>query len=88
MDHTIKVWCIDTGDCVRTLYGHDGGYDRREQGRGTEDRSIRRSLASNRVISLYFDDKRLVSGSVDCTIKVWDIRNGECITLLFGRSPS
>ncbi|KAM5558772.1 hypothetical protein ABKV19_020454 [Rosa sericea] len=47
-DNTIKVWDLETLQCVATLSGHSGV-----------------------VTSLVCWDQFLISGSLDCTIKVW-----------------
>ena len=33
---------------------------------------------------LQFDQHKVVSGSNDCTIRVWDIHNGDCVATLSG----
>ena len=33
------------------------------------------------------NDKYIISGSSDKTIKIWDIQNGECLNTLYGHSP-
>ena len=35
---------------------------------------------------LQFDQHKVVSGSNDCTIRVWDIHNGDCVATLSGYS--
>ena len=39
---------------------------------------------TNRVYSLQFDGKHIVSGSLDTSIRVWDVDNGNCIHTLIG----
>jgi WD40 repeat protein len=34
------------------------------------------------------DEKYLVSGSADSSIKIWDIKSGECLKILNGHSHS
>lgn len=54
----MKVWSASTGECLRTLVGHD-----------------------MLVRALSFDSKsgRLVSGSYDRTVKVWDLKTGKMV---------
>ena len=46
MDHTIKIWNLESGECVRTLHGHDGGvlclhYSGKRLASGSVDSTIR-----------------------------------------------
>uniref|UniRef100_A0A0M3K4G7 18S rRNA aminocarboxypropyltransferase n=1 Tax=Anisakis simplex TaxID=6269 RepID=A0A0M3K4G7_ANISI len=44
--------------------------------------SIIHSAHENAVTCLRFDNERIVSGSVDRTIKMWDLRSGRCLQTL------
>jgi WD40 repeat protein len=81
-DNTLRVWDIDLGECERKLTGHVGV-----------------SYALNYAHPSYFffsqsincvcassDRYRVISGSDDSTLRVWDVDTGECEQVLKGHS--
>ncbi|MCK4650541.1 WD40 repeat domain-containing protein, partial [Candidatus Babeliales bacterium] len=73
----IKIWNIETGQCIKTL----------------KDRNIhkrKREIIYLGVRSISFNpeikSKMLASGSDDKTIKIWDIETGQCIKILMGHT--
>ncbi|MGE5660494.1 MAG: NB-ARC domain-containing protein [Actinomycetota bacterium] len=77
-DQTIKVWQVSSGECDRTLQGHQ---------------SLVWSVAFHPATSCLSHPHKatgslLASGSVDQTIRLWDIMTGECIRVLIGHSSS
>ena len=79
---TVKVWDAATGECVATLAGHSG--------------TVWPGVFSVFLVcALFFgfqvygvavfpDGRRVVSGSKDNTVKVWDAATGECVATLVG----
>ncbi|KAJ3332598.1 hypothetical protein HDU76_013702 [Blyttiomyces sp. JEL0837] len=97
-DHSIRIWNVDTGECVKVLTGHTRcirgiQFDENKLVSGSLDRTIRiwnmktfeciRTLEGHNegVVCVHFDDKLLASGSSDATIRVWNISTGKCFTL-------
>jgi WD40 repeat protein len=70
-DATVRVWDVDTGECVRVLSGHRGAVAVRSVSSGIVDDSGRQLLAS---------------ASEDFTIRLWDVVTGECVRVLEGHS--
>ena len=70
-DRTLKVWDPSSGQCLRTLTGHTNYARRRRPVEQRVDRSstLRRAQV-NCVVAL--PNGRLVSGSTDRTLKVWE----------------
>lgn len=60
-DRTIKVWCIKTGKCVASFKGHTGSVLCLKFERDWD-------LGSDGVCRGF-----MVSGSSDCTVRVWDL---------------
>ena len=71
-DKTIRVWHNRT--LIRVLSGHKDGITSIFYPNGHKDA----------VTSLVYADELLCSGSADKTIKVWDIKTGDCLRTLEG----
>ncbi|PSB61931.1 hypothetical protein C7B61_15230, partial [filamentous cyanobacterium CCP1] len=68
-DHRIQIWDVKNRCCVKTLEGHIGRITALTLGQyGLAKRQY--GLDNLRV---------LASGSDDCTVKLWDIRSGNCL---------
>jgi hypothetical protein len=64
VDKTIRIWNINTGDCLQRLYGHDG--------------TVGTLMLIPRISSLIINEEQeeqywLISGSNDNTILIWDL---------------
>ncbi len=77
----IKMWDLETGKCVRTFKGYPGSssqmkfYLQKLRTKGHH--------ASVNSIALTPDESRLISGSDDSTVKIWDFKTGKCLRTLF-----
>lgn len=77
-DRTLKVWDAETGVCIHTLYGHTS--------------TVRcMHLHENKYVTLRINTIcylqyicRVVSGSRDATLRVWDVQTGNCLHVLVG----
>ncbi|WOO79328.1 Cell division control protein 4 [Vanrija pseudolonga] len=95
MDNTVKVWDIATGTCLHTLTGHTSlvgllGASPNYIVSAAADASLRvwdanthelkHVLSSHAAAITCFqhDETKVVSGS-DGTLKLWDIRTGQCV---------
>ena len=70
-DHTLKVWDVSSGQCLQTLSGHNWP----ARGRRPVEQRVDRSSTPRRaqvscVVAL--SNGRVVSGSSDNTLKVWE----------------
>jgi WD40 repeat protein len=73
-DMTIRLWDAGTGECLQTLKGHTAEV-------------ISVAFSPNRQqITLGSEDSTvpLASGSVDGTVRLWDICTGECVQIFKG----
>ena len=77
-DKTLKVWDVETGECVATLEGHS----RARVAASTD--WLRRSIA----LPCFRTGARVVSASDDKTLKVWDVATGECVATLEGHTKT
>uniref|UniRef100_A0A672JDK7 F-box domain-containing protein n=1 Tax=Salarias fasciatus TaxID=181472 RepID=A0A672JDK7_SALFA len=71
-DRTLRVWDAESGECVHTLYGHTS--------------TVRcMHLHGNRMRQMLWRPVlRVVSGSRDTTLRVWDVSTGRCEHVLTG----
>ncbi|HEY9823858.1 MAG TPA: NB-ARC domain-containing protein [Stenomitos sp.] len=76
-DGTVRIWDVETGNCLKVLQGH---------------RQVVKSVAYGSALSsVYLDALKtgiegeiIVSGSQDCTIRIWDAQTGRCLSVLRG----
>ena len=68
-DETIRVWNVDTGECILTLKGHTGWVNSVGFNNGKDDPN---------------PGTKIVSGSWDKTIRVWNVYTGKSIVTLKG----
>uniref|UniRef100_A0A183BYI6 F-box domain-containing protein n=1 Tax=Globodera pallida TaxID=36090 RepID=A0A183BYI6_GLOPA len=81
-DCTLRVWSAATGTCVHILNGHIGGVWALQL---SQDGEIAVSGSTDRTVRCMSLRKNiLVTGSRDCSIKIWDIVDGKCIRTLYG----
>merc|ERR1719270_2488171 len=66
---TIKVWCIRTHQNLKTLRGH-------------RDAVTCLSLTEAANVTSSRQRPRIISGSLDRTIKLWDLATGDCLSTL------
>jgi WD40 repeat protein len=72
-DRTIRLWDVQSGTCLKVLEGHADSIW-----------SVAFSSISTQISSEYEQNIVLVSGSIDHTIKIWDVRTGRCLRTLQG----
>ena len=81
-DKTIKIWDIESGACQSTLAGHNGYVPALSCSACSQSRVFANySAMRSYVLCVGFDPsgKKLVSGSSDKTVRVWDATTGELI---------
>ncbi|KAK2517570.1 hypothetical protein Q9233_013005 [Columba guinea] len=76
-DATLRLWDIETGQCLHVLMGHVAAvrcvqYDGHKVVSGAYDYTVK------------FDGTHIVSGSLDTSIRVWDVESGNCLHTLMG----
>ncbi|XP_075561920.1 WD repeat-containing protein 86 isoform X2 [Pelecanus crispus] len=75
-DHTIRKWDVMTGQCLAIYRGHTSIVNRdvleEEEEEEEEEEKVSRDL--------------LVTGSTDCTVKVWWVSSGRCYQTLLGHT--
>ena len=86
-DNTLKVWDASTSECLRTLSGHTSWARRRRPAAPRVDRSSTPRWAQVYCVAV-LSNGRLVSGSWDGTLKVWDPSSGRCLRTLRGHMGS
>ena len=84
-DRTLKVWDASSGECLQTLRGHTGVARRRRPVERRVDRSSTPRRAQVLCVAV-LPNGRVVSGSRDNTLKVWDASSGECLQTLRGHT--
>jgi F-box and WD-40 domain protein CDC4 len=94
MDYSVKIWCLDTGSCLFDLQGHTSlvGLLKFNHGvlvSGAADGTLRIWNPDNgicqtvlrhtgAITAFQHDSQKVISGS-DRTLKMWDIKTGECL---------
>jgi len=74
-----------TGTCLQTLHGHTNSARRRRPAAPRVDRSSTPRRAQVECVAV-LPNGRIVSGSIDCTLKVWRRSTGECRRTLTGHT--
>ncbi|MBW4519771.1 MAG: NACHT domain-containing protein [Scytolyngbya sp. HA4215-MV1] len=69
-DRTIRLWDVSTGNCVSVLEGHTSGV------------TAMVFLPPNSFDLATCHGQILVSGSLDETIRLWDVETGECLQVI------
>ena len=82
-DCTLKLWDASSGACLRTLTGHTGYARRRRPVERRIDRSSTPRGAQVRSLAA-LPIGRVVSGSDDGSLKVWNVSSGECLRTMSG----
>ncbi|KAG7469375.1 hypothetical protein MATL_G00128230 [Megalops atlanticus] len=80
-DTTIKVWHVPTATEQRNLGGHSGGITCLS----APPPEYCRRLA--RYLSLSDKERFVVSGSVDCCVKIWTLNSGCCVKSIYTFNP-
>ena len=83
-DDTLKVWDPSSGACLRTLAGHRSGARRRRPVEPRIGRSSTPRGAQVYCVAALSDD-RVVSGSLERTLKVWEDVEGKMARLVARR---
>jgi WD40 repeat protein len=72
-DNTIRMWSIESGECVKVLSGH------------TDDVFCLKLINTNNTPTS--SDRHLVSGSFDGCLRVWNLHTGLCIRTIKTNTP-
>ena len=83
-DRTLKVWDASSGECLQTLRGHTGVARRRRPVERRVDRSSTPRRAQVLCVAV-LPNGRVVSGSRDFTLKVWEDVEGKMARLVARR---
>ncbi|BGP56202.1 hypothetical protein JCM8202v2_003815 [Rhodotorula sphaerocarpa] len=81
-DGSVRVWDIDNGEAVHVLSGHASSLWNVDTG---ECLHVFRGHFS-KIYSVAFDGARVVTGSLDSTVRVWSAQDGTLIALLQGHT--
>ena len=84
-DRMLKVWNVLTGTCLQTLSGHMGGVRHRRPIEPRADCSPTPRRAQVWCVAV-LSHGRVVSGSGDGALKVWDATSGSCLQTLTGHT--
>ena len=80
---TLRVWRRSTGECRRTLTGHTDWAWRRRPVKPRVNYSSTPRRAQVRCVAV-LSNGRIVSGSDDRRLKVWNVSSGACLQTLRG----
>jgi WD40 repeat protein len=74
-DATLRIWDVTTGDCLQVLSGHR---------RAIMSVAYAPPLdtAQAETLATAVDGAIIVSGSQDCTVRIWDAVTGQCLRVL------
>ncbi len=88
-DKSLRLWNIDSGQCLAVMDGHTcAPRSINVSADGTKSaRAIERSCAPES-INVSADGLRVVSGSFDHKIRIWDVPSGKCLKILKGHRDS
>ena len=81
-DRTFSKWDMNTGEERLRLLGHNGVISAVKVCVSIVDLAVCESTDSK--WCRQFNSKRIVSGSVDGTVKAWDARTGDCLHTFLG----
>jgi WD40 repeat protein len=73
-DRTLRVWDVNTGQSVRVLKGHGDVSSFHHSFRFPYSHFTTQRVTSVCAVS---DGRRVVSGSTDSTLRIWDVNTGE-----------
>uniref|UniRef100_A0A8C9RZA7 Si:ch211-154o6.3 n=1 Tax=Scleropages formosus TaxID=113540 RepID=A0A8C9RZA7_SCLFO len=76
-DTTVKVWHVPTATEQRNLGGHSGGVTCLFAPLPEYCRRLARSLSLNE------KERFVISGSVDCTVRIWALSTGLCVKSIY-----
>lgn len=78
-DGKMMLWDVKTGKCIRVFEGH-------EKGLACIEFKARIRIQLYYICSLMLQDGLILSGSNDCTIKLWRASTGECLHTFSGHT--
>uniref|UniRef100_A0A670ZG39 WD repeat domain 86 n=1 Tax=Pseudonaja textilis TaxID=8673 RepID=A0A670ZG39_PSETE len=81
-DHTIRKWDVMTGRCLAIYRGHTSIVNRYKLRDVLEEEEMEEEIEEVEELSQDF----LVTGSTDCTVKVWWVSTGRCHQTLLGHT--
>lgn len=78
-DGKMMLWDVETGECIRVFEGH-------EKGLACIEFKACIHIQLYYIYSLVLQDDLILSGSNDCTIKLWRASTGECLHTFAGHT--
>ena len=78
-DGKMMLWDVETGKCIRVFEGH-------EKGLACIEFKARICIQRYYICSLVLQDGLILSGSNDCTIRLWRASTGECLHTFAGHT--
>ena len=86
-DKTIKIWDINTGNLIKTLPDKSCSISIFSSPERTVTQTVHPSnILLDKVTSLAANNGKLVSGSHDTTVNIWDLNSGEVLWTLAGHN--
>ncbi|NJP08684.1 MAG: WD40 repeat domain-containing protein [Leptolyngbyaceae cyanobacterium RU_5_1] len=83
---TIRLWNVRTGECLKTLQGHDHWVCAICFAPSVPITSTAIASTSGTDDSDSSGHQRLISGSDDHTLKIWNVKTGQCLATLQGHT--